>query len=296
MLSYPIYRGMAVMLLAVALYSVNDALVKWLAGTYHPMQIMFCRSFFTFFPLLGIAVHRISWNGPKPDKIAYHALRAIIMALSLPFYIYAFKVLPLADAYAVAYVAPLFMAIFSIPILGEKIEKHAWIAISIGFVGVLIMMRPGSIVFSLGGLSAFIGGILWALALVMGRKLSQTESDFSLILWFLGACFFMSSLFTPFCWQMPPLSDWGLFAISGIIGSAGLVAITRAFSLAPASVVGPIDYLIFVFGALIGYFVWGDVPDIFVIIGALILVLSGLYLVYHETRRKPLVLFPVLEK
>ena len=295
MLSYPIYRGMAAMLLAVTLYSINDALVKWLAATYNPMQIIFCRSFFTFFPLLAIVLQKRSWKNLQSNHKGSQILRAAIMALSLPFYIYAFKSLPLADAYAVAYVAPLFMAIFSIPILGEKIERHAWIAICVGFSGVLVMMRPGSIVFSLGGLSAFVGGILWALGLVMGRKLSKTESDFSLTLWFMGACFLFSSLFTPFCWQSPSLSDWGLFASSGIIGGAGLLAITRAFSLAPASVVGPIDYLILVFGALIGYVVWKDIPDVFIIIGALILVLSGLYLVYHEARRKPLVLFPVLE-
>jgi drug/metabolite transporter (DMT)-like permease len=295
MLSYPIYRGMAIMLLAVALYSINDALIKWLVGTYHPIQIMFCRSFFTFFLLLGIVLHRSSWTGLKTNQKGYQTLRAIIMAASIPFYIYAFKILPLADAYAVAYVAPLFMAIFSIPILGEKIEKHAWIAICVGFAGILIMMRPGSIVFSLGGLSALVGGILWALALVMGRKLSKTEKNLSLTLWFMGACILLSSSFAPFCWQTPSLGDWGLFALSGMVGGVALMAITRAFELAPASIVGPLDYLIFVFGALIGYMVWGDIPDTFVIIGAFILVLSGLYLVYHEARRKPFVLVSLEE-
>ncbi len=292
MLSYPIYRGMAVMFLAVALYSVNDTLLKWLASSYHPLQIMFCRSFFTWLPLLGVIVQKESWKSLKCNNKSYHTLRAGIMALSLPCYIYAFKTLPLADAYAVTYVAPLFMAIFSIPILGEKIEKHAWVAILIGFSGVLVMMRPGSAVFSSGGLAAFIGGLLWALGLVMGRKISQTESDFSLSVWFLAACFLLSSLFMPFCWQAPPLSDWILFAASGVIGGAGLLAITRAFSLAPASIIGPIDYLILVFGAILGYVIWGDIPDIFIVIGALILVFSGLYLVYQEVRRKPLGFFP----
>ncbi len=278
------------MLLAVILYSINDALIKWLVESYQPMQIIFCRSFFTFFPLLAVVLQKTSWKGLKTNKIGYNALRAGIMALSIPFYIYAFKILPLADAYAVAYVAPLFMAIFSIPILGEKVEKHSWIAIAVGFSGVLVMMRPGSAAFSLGGLSALVGGILWALALVIGRKLSQTEKSLSLTIWFMGACFLMSSFFTPFCWQTPSLLDWGLFAISGILGGFALMAITRAFSLAPASVVAPLDYFIFIFGALIGYVVWGDIPDAFIMLGALILVLSGLYLVYHEARRRPLVL------
>ena len=125
MLTYPIYRGMALMFLAVALYSVNDALVKWMISSYHPLQIIFCRSFFTWLPLLGVVLQKDSWKGLRSSNKGYHAQRAIIMALSLPCYFYAFKNLPLADAYAVAYVAPLFMAIFSIPVLGEKIEKHA---------------------------------------------------------------------------------------------------------------------------------------------------------------------------
>jgi drug/metabolite transporter (DMT)-like permease len=283
------------MFLAVVFYSIADALVKWLAETYHPMQIMFCRAFFTWMPLLTMLPQKTKGFGLRSDKKGYMALRALIMALSLPLYFYAFKCLPLADAYAVAYVAPLFMVIFSIPILREKVEKHAWIAVFVGFSGVLVMMRPGSVVFSLGGLSAFIGGICWALALVMGRKLSKTESEFSLTFWFWAACFLLGALFAPFCWQTPSLLDWGLFAASGIIGGAALLAITRAFSLAPASIVGPLDYSILVLGAFIGYMVWGEIPDGCVILGAIILVLSGLYLVFQETRRKPLVLFPVVE-
>ncbi len=295
MISYPIYRGMAAMLLAVILYSLSDALIKWLAETYHPMQIVFCRLFFTWLPLGRGVLQKTSWQSLKSDKKSSQALRAVIMALSLPFYFYAFKNLPLADVYAVAYVAPLLMAIFSIPILGEKVEKHAWIAIFMGFFGVLIMMRPGSIIFSLGGFSALVGALLWALALVMGRKLSQTESQFSLTLWFLGACFLMSVIFIPFCWQTPSLSDWMFFAASGVLGGSALLAITYAFSMAPISIIGPLDYLILVFGALFGYLLWGDIPDAFVIIGALILVSSGLYLIYKEAQGKPLIFFPIVE-
>lgn len=296
MLSYPIYRGMVFMLLSVILFSINDALLKWLAGTYHPMQIIFCRSFFVCFLLLGLAFQKKAWKTLKSNKKKYHALRAVIGALAVPFYIYAFANLPLADAYAVAYIAPLFMAIFAIPILGEKVEKHAWIAICMGFLGVLIMMRPGSAVLSLGGLSALIAGVVYALALVMSRKLSQTESDFSITIWFTSTCFCMSTLFIPFYWQTPSLWDWGLFATLGLVGGCAVISVTRAFSLAPAAIIGPIDYLIFIFGALIGYIVWGDLPDMFVILGVLILVLSGLYLVYQETQRRPLVFFPVVEE
>lgn len=296
MTSYPIIRGMAAMLLSVFLYSINDALLKWLAGTYHPMQIIFCRSFFTFLPLVGYARHTSSLKGYKLEKIGPQALRAIIAALSVPLYIYSYWALPLADAYAVSYVAPLLMAIFAIPILGEKVSPHAWIAITIGFLGVLVMMRPGSAVLSLGGLSAFMGGTLFALSLVLSRKLSQTESIVSITAWFMSACFIMSSLFMPFYWVEPTLSDWGLFAILGIVGCGALVTITQAFKLAPASIVGPIDYLLLVFGAIIGYFIWGDIPDAYIIAGACILVGSGLYLLYQETREKSMVLLPVVEE
>lgn len=210
MTSNPIFRGMAAMFVSVLFYSINDALLKWLAGTYHPMQIMFCRSFFTFLPLLWLAREKITWASFKSTKAGYHFLRALIAASSVPFYIYAYGALPLADAYAVSFVAPLFMAIFAIPILGEKVSKHAWTAICVGFVGVIVMMRPGSAVFSFGGLSAFTGGVLFALSLVMSKKLSETENEYLITIWFMGMCFIMSTLFMPVYWQTPPLSDWGL--------------------------------------------------------------------------------------
>ncbi len=296
MISYPIYRGMAAMLLSVFLFSINDALLKWLAGTYHPMQIIFCRSFFTFFPLLGPFLLKQQRIDFRAGNNGYHALRAFIAALSVPLYIYAYKALPLADAYAVSYVAPLFMAIFAIPLLGEKVSKQAWTVIIIGFFGILIMMRPGSAVLSLGGLSAFAAGVVYALAIVMSRKLSETESDFSITAWFMGVSFIMSSLFMPFYWETPPLSDWGLFAVLGVVSYGAVLTITQAFRLAPAAIVGPIDYLLVVFGAILGYYIWGDVPDMYVVIGSCVLIGSGLYLLYHESKNKTLAFAHVVEE
>lgn len=296
MISNPVTRGIAAMLLSVFFYSINDALLKWLAGTYHPMQIIFCRSFFTFLPLIVYAIYKGSLESFTTTKYGHQILRAFIAALSVPLYIYAYWALPLADAYAVSYVAPLFMAIFAIPLLGEKVTSHAWIAICVGFLGVMVIMRPGSEVFSLGGLSAFSAGVVFALSLVMSRKLSQTESAISITAWFMGACFIMSSLFMPFYWVETTLYDWGLFAALGIVGCAALYTITLALSLAPASIIGPLDYLLLVFGAIIGYYIWGDIPDEYVIIGALILVGSGLYLIYNETRGKALDFLPVVEE
>ncbi len=296
MISYPVYRGMAAMILSVFFYSINDALLKWLAGTYHPMQIIFCRSFFTILPLLAYALYKGSWESFKTKNYRYQILRAFIAALSVPLYIYAYWSLPLADAYAVSYVAPLFMAIFAIPILGEKVSSHAWIAISVGFLGVLVMMRPGSAVLSLGGFSAFSAGSVFALSLVMSRMLSKTETNISITAWFMLACFIMSSVFMPFVWIETTLYDWFLFAVLGLVGCGALYTITFALSLAPASIIGPLDYLLLVFGAVFGYYIWGDIPDEYVVLGAFILVGSGLYLIYNEARIKDLELLPVVEE
>jgi len=294
MLSYPVYRGMAAMFLAVTCYSINDALIKWLSDSYHPTQIVFCRSLFVFLIPLGMAFQKQSWKSLKSNKKKYHILRAVITTLSMFFYIYSFSHLPLADAYALAYVSPFFMALFSSPLLGEKVTPHAWIAIVIGFCGVLIIARPGSSIFSFGGLAAFIAGMLYALSLVMSRKLSQTESDTAITLWFMGTCFVISGLMMPFYWQMPLFEEWALFISLGVVGGTAVMAITRAFSLAPAFIVGPLDYLTFIFGTLIGYVIWGDVPDIFVVTGVFLLIFGGLYLVYQEARRKDFIFAPSL--
>jgi drug/metabolite transporter (DMT)-like permease len=237
-----------------------------------------------------MTLQRQSWKSLKSNKKKYHALRAVITVLSMVFYIYSFSHLPLADTYALAYVSPFFMALFSSPLLGERVTIHAWIAIVIGFCGVLIIVRPGSTVFSFGGLAAFTAGMLYALSLVMSRKLSQTESDFAITLWFMGLSFVVSGFLIPFYWQMPSLNEWILFIALGSVGGTAVMAITRAFSLAPAFIVGPLDYLTFVFGTLIGYMIWGDIPDAFVVTGAFLLIFGGLYLVYQEARRKPFVL------
>lgn len=282
--SNPIYRGVAAMILATICYSINDALIKWLADAFHPLQIIFCRSVCMFLIPLIFVLQKRPGLSIKSSKKGYQALRAILTFLSVLFYVYSFSQLPLTDAYALAYVSPFFMAFFSKPILGESVTPHAWVAILIGFCGVLIIARPGSAVFSLGGLAACIAGILYGISLVMSRKLSQTESDFSITLWSMGACFLGSGIFMPFYWQSPSLNEWALFMALGIAGGLAVMAITQAFRLAPAFIVGPFEYLSFAFGIFFGYILWGDMPNASVITGVFLLIFGGLYLLYQESR------------
>lgn len=276
-------RGIGAMILAAALYSVSDALIKWLASAYPTAEIVFWRQIFALLPIIP-ALWRGGWTAIRTNRPFGQIGRALTGAGALLGFYYCYRTMPLADVFGISFAAPLFVTALSVPILGEHVGWRRWSAVGIGFAGVLLMVQPGTGLFGPATWIALLATLLYALSLVFIRDLSRTESTISIVFFATLTIGCISGAMMPFQWVTPRGSDMILLGVAGILGGMGQLAAAHAFRLAPAAVVAPFDYSALLYTALIGYAVWGDLPAPLFLCGALIVIASGLYIFHRETR------------
>jgi len=279
-------RGIASMLLCVLIFGVMDALVK-LAAEHHPTgQIIFFRNLFAFVPLFffirragGLAVLRTRY-------VTQHVVRSITGASSMALTFLAFALMPLADAVAIGLSAPIFLTALSVPLLSEKVGWRRWSAVGVGFVGILVITRPGSGVFGLLALLPLGSAVLYAVAMIQIRKVATREPAATMAFYFTLCAALLGAASLPWQWVTPsPLMLACLISI-GILGGLAQMALTEAYRLAPVSVVAPFEYSALLVAAVLGFAIWGQIPDLFVWLGAGIVVASGLYILHRETIRR----------
>ena len=276
-------RGIASMLLAVAIFSCMDALIKWLSATYPTIEIVFFRSSFAFLPLLP-ALLRGGRAALRTRRPLTQAGRAGLGLISMFAFFYCFRVMPLADVFGIAFSAPIFVTALSVPMLGEKVGIRRWSAVVVGFIGVLMMLRPDTGVFASASSIALFATALYALGQIFVRDLTKTETTTCIVFYVTLTTTVVSGVAMPFVWVMPGPTDAVLLAGVGILGGMAQLAFTRAFRLAPAAVISPFDYTGLLYASVIGYAVWGDMPTMTFLVGAAIVMASGLYILYRETK------------
>jgi drug/metabolite transporter (DMT)-like permease len=276
-------RGIASMLLAVAIFSCMDGLIKWLSATYPTIEIVFFRSAFAFLPLLP-ALLRGGRAALRTRRPFVQAGRAAIGLVSMAAFFYCFRQMPLADVFGIAFSAPIFVTTFSVPLLGERVGIRRWSAVVVGFLGVLVMVRPDSGLFASASWIALFATVLYALGQIFVRDLTRTETTTCIVFYVTLTTTLVSATAMPFVWVTPGPGDAALLAAVGILGGLAQLAFTRAFRLAPAAVVSPFDYTGLLYAGVIGYSVWGDVPTLTFLVGAAIVMASGLYILHRETR------------
>jgi drug/metabolite transporter (DMT)-like permease len=286
-------RGIASMLLAVAIFSCMDALIKWLSATYPTIEIVFFRSAFAFLPLLPALASggRAALRTRRP---LVQAGRAALGLVSMIAFFYCFRVMPLADVFGIAFSAPIFVTALSVPLLGERVGIRRWSAVVVGFIGVLVILRPDSGLLASASWIALFATVLYALGQIFVRDLTKTETTTCIVFYVTFTTTIASGIAMPFYWVTPSLADAPLLAAVGILGGLAQLAFTRAFRLAPAAVISPFDYTGLLYASVIGYYVWGDVPTVIFLVGAGIVMASGLYILYRETKlaRRGLALKP----
>jgi drug/metabolite transporter (DMT)-like permease len=278
-------RGIACMLVATACFATMDSLVKWVAPRIPVMQIVFFRSLFAFIPIALLIARDGGIATLRTRRLGDHAKRSLCGVVSLACFIYAFGHMPLADAVAIGFSAPLFITALSVPLLGESVGIRRWSAVLVGFVGVIVMVRPGGGVFDVAAVVALVATMLYALAMIFIRSLGRSESTGAIAFYYTLLSTLAGAAFLPFQWVAPTPVDALLLVAIGLVGGCGQLLITSAFRNAPAAVIAPFDYISMLYVSLIGYAVWGDVPDRFLLAGAAIVIASGLYILNRETRR-----------
>ena len=276
--------GILFIVAAIALLSVMDALAKWVLASLAVPQMIALRSVFVL-ALIIAAQGRDMPRAIATRRPWAHAGRTALIAVSMLSFFEAMRHLPLATLVAISFGAPLFMTALSVPLLKERVGVHRWSAIVVGFVGVMVITRPGGAEsFEPAALLAIGASAMYALAMVAMRGMVRTESDGALMFWQNLGVLAVSATMAPFFWR--PL-DWA--ALGFVLAMAGLVWVSqqltiRAFRLAPVGAVAPFHYTELLWAALFGWLVWREVPAQHVWLGAAIVVASGLYVVFREAQ------------
>lgn len=277
-------RGILMMLMACLFFSLMDAVMKGLAADFPPMQVAALRAMSSL-PLVLVYVHwRGAWGSLWRVRWPLHLLRIGLGVLMLTLFIYAIKRLPLTEAYAIFYISPFAIAALSIPLLGERVARASWIAIGVGLIGVLVVLKPtGTGLVSLAGLAILAAALCYAVSAISVRLLSRTDSAESMVFWVMVGTAVMAGLLAAPDWL--PLERRHLLplAVLAITGFFGQLAITEAFRVAPAATVTPFEYSALAWALGLDGVFWQTLPEIRVLIGAGIIVASGIYLARHET-------------
>ena len=281
-------RGMAMALLCYFLLTVMDALIKELTAGYSLPQIVFLRTLFGFGPI-AFAVYRAGGLAQlRTRNLPGHLARGTIGCAAGFLFFYSFSVMPLADSYAIAFAAPLFITALGVPMLGERVDAGRWAAVLVGFAAILFMLREqvsASGLLTLGGAAALAGAACYATTVTYMRRQSRTETNAAIMVYGSGAGLLISGALLPFGhWTPMPLADFGLMVAVGGVGGLASLCMTQAFRLAPAAVVAPFEYTAMVWAVLFGYWLWGDVPSSTIVAGSLVIVACGLYSLHRETR------------
>jgi drug/metabolite transporter (DMT)-like permease len=271
------------MIVGIFGFAVMDAIIKWLTADYPVPQIVALRSWFGL-PLLGIlALHEGGLKSLKTRRPLVHIGRyGLVLILSFSFF-WALSQMKLVDAIAVSFAAPIFITALSVPLLKEPVGLHRWVAIGIGFCGVLIILRPGLGVFQWAAIVVLCSVLAYALIMITTRAFKSTESTAALMLYPQLGISLTGIVIAPLVWVAPSLGDLGLFALAGLFGSVGVMCLTHAFRLAPVAVVSPFEYTALIWATLLGFLLWDELPDSYTLIGAGIVISSGLYIIYRET-------------
>ena len=287
-------KGVLNALLAFAIFSVHDVVVKFLGGQYSPFQIIFFSTLLSF-PLITMMLMRDPTSGHlRPVHPWWIALRTLAGVVTGSSAFYAFSVLPLAQTYAVLFTTPLLITLLSIPILGEKVGIHRWLAIVGGLVGVLVVLRPDSAAIEFGHIAALVAAFGIALASIIVRKVGREERSVVLLLYPMIANFVAMAIALPFIYLPMPIEHLGLVGLISLLGFISGLLLIVAYRNAEAAVVAPMQYSQIVWAAIFGFWLFGETIDTATLIGTAIIICSGLYIVFRESRADVSKTTPVL--
>lgn len=275
--------GILLFLGAIFCFGVMDTMIKYLSGSYGTWQIMFFRAFFALAPLAVLVARSGGIVALRTRRPLAHVLRSIAGVAAVFCFFFAFAYMPLADVYAIGFAAPLFVTALSVPVLKEKVGWRRWAAVLVGFVGVLVMLRPGAGVFSLIALVPLVGAFLYALLMLYIRVLSRTETNAAIVFYFMVTTAVVAGIAMLPDWVTPGPADFALLIATGVVGGVAQILFTQAFRLVSPSLAAPFEYTGMLWAVGFGYLIFGDIPDRAIWIGSAIVMGSGLYILHRET-------------
>ena len=300
-------KGIAYLVLAAFVISIQNIVIRWIGGDYSALEIVTFRSLVAL-PFTLLFFRREGGRGlPTTERPKLEYVRGLFLFLSYTTYMMGLVALPLADIEAIRFSGPLMITLLSVLMLGEQVGPRRWLALFVGFLGVLLVIQPGSASFNLGTVFVLISVLFYALVVILTRKLqtydsSATMAYYSTLVYLVAALVLVplpaivgdmpnahpSIAFVVRPWSMPTIPDFLIMAGLGLIWAAWLYLLSRAYSLAQASVAAPFEYVSLPINIMWGFLIWGEVPTWMTLAGASLTLGSGLYILYRERRERPL--------
>ena len=274
--------GAALALAAFAVFSTHDVIVKKLGVTYSPFQVVFITALLSF-PILTLVMMRDSTPDTLQPKHPYWiATRSLVGVVSALCAFYAVITLPLSQFYAFLFAAPLIITVLAIPMLGEVVRMRRGLAVVVGLIGVLIVLRPGSSEFTAGHMAAITAACAGAFVSIITRKISAEERSVVMIIYPMMSNLVITAMILPFVYIQIPLADLGLFAIDTVLVLVAMWLLVSAYTRADAIIVAPMQYSQIIWAMLFGIFIFAEYPAWQTYLGTAVIVLSGAYILRRE--------------
>jgi len=287
-----ILKGILFKLVSALMFAVMSAFVRSVGEVVPVGQVVFFRSFFAIIPVVLIyAWRRELVVAVRTTRFPGHVGRGLIGCGGMFFNFAALARLPLAEATAISFAGPLITVALAAWLLKERVRIYRWSAVVIGFVGVLVMLAPHLEVErviqhtpaeTIGALLALIAAFCNAGAVIQTRRLTDTETTSSIVFYFSAVCAVGGLLTLPFGWKYPSAWEWTALIGTGVLGGLAHLLLTESYRYAPASVVAPFDYTAILWAFIIGYAMFGEVPTTVVMVGAVIVMVAGLFVLFRE--------------
>jgi len=299
----PNIRGVGFLVLGMLIFSLQDIAVKWIGGDYPVLEIVTFRSLIAL-PLTLLFFRYEGGQGlPTTQRHKLEYVRGLFYFLSYTTHFMGLAALPLAEIAAIKFSGPLMITLLSVVILGEKVGPRRWLALLVGFMGVLLIVRPGLAGFNMGSIFILISVLFYALSAILTRKLQTTDSSATMAYYsslvYLMATFILAPLtifvgdipnahpsiaFLFHAWTMPSLLDWVIMSGLGLVWAGGMYCLARAYSLALASIMAPFEYMALPINIMWGFVIWQEIPTLTTLAGAFLTLFSGMYILYRERR------------
>ena len=275
--------GIGFMLAAMASLPMIDVFAKYLGQMGVPvLQIVWARMTFGTAVTLPFAVQAAGSAALRPERPVYHLFRASFLILATYTFFLSLKYLPIADALAIFFVQPLIVVVLSALVLGERVGPRRWAAVVVGFIGTMIIIRPGFGTVTPGTWLALAAGTSLAVYFVMTRRISGSAKAMVTTFQTNAIGMILASIAMPFVWVTPSVQQWLMFVGLGLVATVGHFMIVRAYDFAEASLLAPFAYTEMIMATVLGWYFFGDFPDRFTLIGVTVLIASALYISWRE--------------
>ncbi len=281
--SAPVGKAIGLLLFGIMGGLGLDLCAKAILETYPLEQFVFLRSLIGIVLFVSLAGRFGGLGSLVTRRWRWHLLRTLLASGAMFGFFYGLSKMRLIDALTLGFTAPLIMTALSVPLLGEQVGWRRWLAVVAGFAGVLMILRPGTGTLSPAALSVLFAAVCYACLAITARKLADTESTFGLSVYVIAGPMIISGLLSlDGDWMAPNAVGWTLFLGAGVCSVIAWVGMVGGYRRASPAVLAPFEYTALIAGAVAGYLIWDEVPDRWVIAGALVIISSGLYIVYRE--------------